>query len=1073
MKTASSLLVSQLNQKYTKGPFSDEMIRKKKRKRPWWREKIQSTAFFTIILFIAFDLTSASSHDDDRNGWLSANNVFTYHNGINNEIDVPRTDIDEKGVVGGGGGTPWASASEEAFDERRDAEIFRAVVYSIADWKERQRIRHAKEQNHGKLRKKRSQDDSKSNSSEKEKKLDDETAEKEPLKVCYDELGCFQEAGYIDLLPNSPEEVNTRYLLYNSRRSRGDTPLLDVSAQNISSIWEWAGKAFNVSAPTKVIIHGFGSSCSNVWVYEMRSALMSVEECNIICVDWEAGATIPNYVRAAANTRLVGKQVAILLSGLEKYVNLSVRNVHVIGFSLGAHVAGFAGSELKNLSRITGLDPAGPLFESQDRRARLDSMDAQFVDVIHSNGENLILGGLGAWQPMGHVDFYPNGGRMQKGCTNLFVGAVSDMIWSANEVYGRSLCNHRRAYKFFTDSVSPKCQFPAVPCESYDHFIEGKCFPCQNLKDCNNMGYYADKFSGRGTLYLLTRDEEPFCANQYMVKVENSPDKDPSSVEKSVTFGKIQITLIGDLELNETFVITQKKDEKLISGDSVSRIIVPHPALQNFLEIQVLYVAYNGWLSSGTSKWRINKISLTNSYGHVLSACREDLVLETGVPVILELVPRNCNIHEINQTFTSVEMNNAGFANEFHRNKSYENTYPRTQVVRIGNEILTNRNHSGSSNIDNVTKIGIGVTEYINDPWKQKGDLAEVPSNLHNHLDDTKFDNGGARHLKYINAVDVEKSSNQSLDISSTSSVASEADSSTSRKKDSNPYEFVTEQLSAAAAASGTVVVLDSEAAKLESEITEPVLKPRASGTLRTRKSQHTHRPQYGKSMNVVNPNWRSTSTTYAKALANTIFLSPTTMSSHYQNSTVATGSGSAVTGSPSDIVNAAGGIRSTKNTEEKPRKYEDGKNSSSLFVVQFLPQKLISFFEQAERYARMAFLPFITPSERDGAKSTTERSRRIRTFSTNRWTNVASKETSNERRDLNVDETRNVAPIVVAAPAKTSDFPYAFHQSRSQLWQQMSYEDSERKYIPLTEPKTTFEAEQLTSNTRSEDDPK
>uniref|UniRef100_A0A2S2NSL3 Pancreatic lipase-related protein 1 n=1 Tax=Schizaphis graminum TaxID=13262 RepID=A0A2S2NSL3_SCHGA len=385
-------------------------------------------------------------------------------------------------------GTRWANAELEAADEASDLQIYKSVVQSMEEWKQRK------------------------NSSKRQKRAE--------TNACYPEVGCFDTSGpygYIGMVPNRPDEVNTRFLLYSSRRSRRDTPLLDVAFTNMTSIWHWAGKAFNVSAPTKVIVHGFGSSCSNVWVYEMRSALMDVVDCNVICVDWEAGAIIPNYVRAAANTRLVGKQVAMLIAGLASKANLPVENVHLIGFSLGAHAAGYAGAELKNLSRITGLDPAGPLFENQDPKTRLDSTDAKFVDVIHSNGENLILGGLGAWQPMGHVDYYPNGGRMQKGCSNLFVGAVTDIIWSAPEVYGRSLCNHRRAYKFFTDSVSPSCAFPAVPCESYEKFLEGECFPCKDKSKCGNMGYHSDKSPGRGKMYLLTRDEEPFCGKYYLI----------------------------------------------------------------------------------------------------------------------------------------------------------------------------------------------------------------------------------------------------------------------------------------------------------------------------------------------------------------------------------------------------------------------------------------------------------------------------------------------------------------------------------------------------------------------------
>ena len=97
------------------------------------------------------------------------------------------------------------------------------------------------------------------------------------------------------------------------------------------------------------------------------------EDCNVICVDWAAGAVDPNYVRAAVNTRLVGKQVTLdtdkfkplanlifnhQVALLIKAINLEFgdinNNTHLVGFSLGAHVSGFVGKELRNLSRITG-----------------------------------------------------------------------------------------------------------------------------------------------------------------------------------------------------------------------------------------------------------------------------------------------------------------------------------------------------------------------------------------------------------------------------------------------------------------------------------------------------------------------------------------------------------------------------------------------------------------------------------------------------------------------------------------------------------------------------------------------
>jgi hypothetical protein len=62
---------------------------------------------------------------------------------------------------------------------------------------------------------------------------------------------------------------------------------------------------------------------------------------------------------------------------------------------------------------LVGLDPAGPLFNGDDARVRLDKSDTLFMDNIHTNAQVLGIG-----QSVGHVDFYPNKGGRQPMCND-------------------------------------------------------------------------------------------------------------------------------------------------------------------------------------------------------------------------------------------------------------------------------------------------------------------------------------------------------------------------------------------------------------------------------------------------------------------------------------------------------------------------------------------------------------------------------------------------------------------------------------------------------------------------------
>jgi hypothetical protein len=79
---------------------------------------------------------------------------------------------------------------------------------------------------------------------------------------------------------------------------------------------------------------------------------------------------------------------------------------------------------------ISAFDPAAPYFYDQDYQpeTHLDPTDADFVDVIHTNGGSLVTAHLSTLKPVGHVDFYANGGGEQPGCINTIVGALEDIF---------------------------------------------------------------------------------------------------------------------------------------------------------------------------------------------------------------------------------------------------------------------------------------------------------------------------------------------------------------------------------------------------------------------------------------------------------------------------------------------------------------------------------------------------------------------------------------------------------------------------------------------------------------------
>lgn len=176
------------------------------------------------------------------------------------------------------------------------------------------------------------------------------------------------------------------------------------------------------------------------------------------------------------------------------------------GHSLGAQIMGQAGraytekSRLPNkefrVERITGLDPANPcfypnsIFDSSSGERTLKSLsesDAHMVDVIHTNA-----GQLGIAELIGDIDFYPNGGTNQDGCTT-------------------AKCSHNRASKIFAMTIADGNKDKYKACKY--QVDGGKIVPCNENTADVIMGYHMQT-SQRGKYYLKVEHEPESLGNK-------------------------------------------------------------------------------------------------------------------------------------------------------------------------------------------------------------------------------------------------------------------------------------------------------------------------------------------------------------------------------------------------------------------------------------------------------------------------------------------------------------------------------------------------------------------------------
>ncbi|XP_020811676.1 phospholipase A1 [Drosophila serrata] len=243
---------------------------------------------------------------------------------------------------------------------------------------------------------------------------------------------------------------------------------------------------FNKNHGTRFVIHGWGGRYTDRMNTRITSAWLSKGDYNVIVVNWARAISV-DYASSVLAVPGAGAKVGEMIKYLHEHHGMSLESLDVIGHSLGAHVAGYAGKTVgdQRVHTIIGLDPALPLFSYDKPDKRLSADDAFYVESIQTNG-----GLKGFLKPIGNGAFYPNGGKKQPGCGTDIDGT----------------CSHGRSVTYYVEAVSED-NFGSIRCHDYEAAVANEC---GSTYSGVRMGAVTNAYMVAGDFYVPVNSEAPF-----------------------------------------------------------------------------------------------------------------------------------------------------------------------------------------------------------------------------------------------------------------------------------------------------------------------------------------------------------------------------------------------------------------------------------------------------------------------------------------------------------------------------------------------------------------------------------